>query len=46
VQFQARTQQHLTTSESANAPPVGMTFIASLPLKIIIYIGIYPLFGI
>jgi hypothetical protein len=29
VQFQTRTQQPSTASESANAPPVGMTFIAS-----------------
>jgi hypothetical protein len=27
VQFQTRTQQPSTASESANAPPVGMTFI-------------------
>jgi hypothetical protein len=40
VQFQARTQQPSTASESANAPPVGMTLIASFFLKIIIHIGI------
>jgi hypothetical protein len=43
VQFQTKTQQPSTASESTNAPPVGMTFIASFSLKIIIYIGIYPL---
>jgi hypothetical protein len=46
VQFQTKTQQPSTAPESANAPPVGTTFIASFSLKIIIYIGIYPLFGI
>jgi hypothetical protein len=46
VQFQTRTQQPSTASESANAPPVGMTFIASFFSKIITYTGIYSLFSI